>query len=143
MSCQVERFFLKRAIQQLCNEPAAEPDLSNLKERNSNTMDYHRPAVVSQPFVAVHPNGQHQAFQLVILEAEAARKKDPWWWNCQVSLNPLFPGKSECGGVTQFHALASAIAFATHLLSKFIASGGKLLLPTGEDAGVPRLHLAE
>lgn len=96
-----------------------------------------RLTLISEPFVAVRPDGQRQSFQVVIYAPEASREKTPWWWSCSVTLNPLYRGETSRGGGTPFHALAAAVAHATGLLASLVASGGKILKPSGEEVGVP------
>lgn len=102
-------------------------------------MNDQRATLISEPFVAVRPDGQRQSFQIMIYAPEAAREKNPWWWLCSVTLKPLYRGETRHGGATPFHALAAAVAHATGLLSSFAASGGKILRPSGEEVGVPSL----
>ena len=103
-------------------------------------MDVQRVTLISEPLIAVRPDGHRVTLQLVIYAPEASREKSPWWWYCSISLEPVLRGELRYGGATPFHALAVAVASATGYLSNLAASGGKILRPSGEELGVPSLE---
>src|SRR4051794_36489651 len=83
------------------------------------------PSLISEPFVAVRPNGQRLSFQVVISQPFPFSDKNQRWWRCDVVLSPLYEMETPfiCGP-TAFHALGSAIAHAVGALSTFVAGGG-------------------
>ena len=98
-----------------------------------------RITLIDEPFVAVHPDGQRQSFQIIICSPQPAREKDPWSWSCPISLKPLYRGEMSSRGLSPFHALAAGVARVTGLLTDFAANGGKILAPSGRAVGVPSL----
>jgi len=103
--------------------------------------DERRITLIDEPFVAVRPDGRRQSFQIVIYSPQPAREKDPWSWTCTISVKPLYRSEMPCWGLSEFHALAAAVARATDLLSHLAAQGGKVLTPSGREVGVPSLKL--
>jgi len=58
-----------------------------------------RITLIDEPFVAVHPDGQRQSFQIIICSPQPAREKDPWSWSCPISLKPLYRGEMSSRGL--------------------------------------------